>query len=267
MLMLALPEFIQKNINLKHISCFIGEYSKGQTFLVHQEKPRARTGFVYIEGEIMLTSENKKTAYHTGDLLCFPATSRYTYKVEEDNTKIYSVNFVLCNEDDEEVTPFSAPTLLAHVHNDMIREQFLRCLHLFRTSTNRIALKGETFSLFSSVVLLYTSENAPSNIQGAIDTIRNNIHDELRISDLAAACGMSESTFRREFHRYAGVSPKQYILDRKINKAKQMLRSGYYPIKEICLILGFYDDAYFSKLFKKATGMTPMQYAQEKSKV
>ncbi|MBR2612311.1 MAG: AraC family transcriptional regulator [Clostridia bacterium] len=266
MQMQSLSSLIQSNIDLRHISAFCSERKKGEVGSATMEKPRQRSALVYVEGEMTLHSDGKKTICKTGDLLFFPHGSRYQIHCEED-TKQYGVNFILLDENGEEVLPFTVPTLLAHdMEETLIYEQFARCITLYRTSTNRIALKGEVFSLFSSVLVLYTTKNAPTGIQPAIDTIRNSIHDELRIADLASACGMSESTFRREFHRYAGVSPKQYILDRKLNKAKQMLRSGYYPIKEICMILGFFDDAYFSKIFKKNTGMTPMQYAEKAGK-
>lgn len=259
----SLLDLIQKNINMKHISCSYNDFSQGE---VHGciEKPRSRSGLALFDGAVEFSVGGKKTACTAGDVFFLPAGALYAFKILEERVKVHLVNFELYGENDESITPFDAPTLLGNAGDSLIREQFLRCVTLFRTSTNRISLKSETFSLFSSAILLFSSENIPANIQVAVDTIRNNIHDELRISELAAACGMSESTFRREFHRFAGVSPKQYILDRKISKAKQMLRSGDYPIKEICLILGFYDDAYFSKLFKKATGLTPMQYAQEK---
>ena len=259
----SLIDLIHKNINMKHISCFLGEFAQGERHGAI-EKPRARCGLALFDGAIEFTFDGKKTLYSSGSVLFLPTGSRYSYKVLDETLRVYSVNFELFGEKDESVVPFDTPTLLGNEGDLGIREQFARCVTLFRTSTNRIALKSEAFSLLSSVILLFSREKVPENIRLAVDTIRNNIHDELRISELAAACGMSESTFRREFHRYALISPKQYILDRKISKAKQMLRSGDYPIKEICLILGFYDDAYFSKLFKKATGLTPMQYAQEK---
>lgn len=261
----SLSSLIQSNIDLRHISVFASKHEKGQASSGYADKPRPQSGIVYIDGDVTLQVQGKKTAYKTGDLLFYPTGSKYSFLFHSDTT-FYGLNFNLIGEDGEEIIPFDAPTLLTHSADALIVDQFARCLNLYRTSTNRIALKGEAFALVSHAIVAYTTKNAPSGIQPAIDTIRNSIHDELRVCDLAAACGMSESTFRREFHRYAGVSPKQYILERKINKAKQMLRSGYYPIKEICMILGFFDDAYFSKIFKKSTGMTPMQYAEQAGK-
>ncbi len=262
----SLSTLIQSNIDLRHISAFCLKSEKGSLGSATIDKPRQRSALVYVDGVLTVQFANKKVTYSTGDLLFFPHGASYSLYYNETTTQ-YGVNFILLDENGEEIIPFDVPTLLAdNTQDSLIVEQFVRCVNMYRTSTNRIALKGEVFSLFSTAIVTYTTKKAPAGIQPAIDIIRNSIHDELRIADLALTCGMSESTFRREFHRYAGVSPKQYILDRKLNKAKQMLRSGYYPIKEICMILGFFDDAYFSKIFKKSTGMTPMQYAEKAGK-
>lgn len=262
----SLTSLLQAGIDLRHISVFSSTHEEGYNGTYYMDKPRTNSGIVYVEGTVIVQSKGEKTTYRTGDLLFFPRDAKYSLFYPE-RSSVYGVNFNLYNEDGEELIAFDVPTILAHnTEESVMKEQLLNCLSLYRTSTNRIALKGEVFSLVSSAIVAYATKNTPTGIQPAIDTIRNSIHDELRIADLAAACGMSESTFRREFHRYAGVSPKQYILERKINKAKQMLRSGCYPIKEICMILGFFDDAYFSKIFKKSTGLTPMQYAEKAGK-
>lgn len=73
-------------------------------------------------------------------------------------------------------------------------------------------------------------------------------------------CAMSESAFRRSFKAASGISPKRYINNLRIKKAKQMLVNSDASVSEICSSLGFYDNAYFTKSFKKITGKTPVQY-------
>ena len=106
------------------------------------------------------------------------------------------------------------------------------------------------------------AEREFSAILPAIDYIRAHLCEDVRVDTVAALCDMCESSLRREFSRAIGMSPKAYILRQKLKMAARMLHSGLYSIKEICEHLGFYDDAYFSKLFKRHTGMTPMQYAR-----
>ena len=79
---------------------------------------------------------------------------------------------------------------------------------------------------------------------------------------LPLALGMYElgpffyELFRAEF----GVSPLSYRDRLLVRRAKTMLEAGDIPVKEIALSLGFETAAYFSRFFKKQTGMTPMTY-------
>ena len=101
-----------------------------------------------------------------------------------------------------------------------------------------------------------------STVLPALDYVHAHLCEDVRVDHLAALCDMCESSLRREFSAAIGMSPKSYILQKKLSLASRMLASGLYAIKEICDLLGFYDDAYFSKLFKRHTGMTPMQYSK-----
>jgi AraC-like DNA-binding protein len=58
------------------------------------------------------------------------------------------------------------------------------------------------------------------------------------------------------------MTPYQYALHAKINRAKQILAMGQWTVKEIASQVGFEDPYYFSRLFKKKTGLSPSQYAE-----
>jgi len=61
------------------------------------------------------------------------------------------------------------------------------------------------------------------------------------------------------FKRYTGLSPAQYFLQLKLNKAKDLLLNTSMSIKEISVITGFESQYYFSRFFKKRIGMSPIQ--------
>jgi len=71
---------------------------------------------------------------------------------------------------------------------------------------------------------------------------------------------MSESSFRRMMIRKTGLSPIRYILNQKIEKAKQLLTVGELSVEDVAASLGFYDSAHFIKIFKNETGLTPTKY-------
>lgn len=90
--------------------------------------------------------------------------------------------------------------------------------------------------------------------------IRENLLKGITPEDVASQINMSYSWFRKLFKDYIGVSPAHYIQELKIQEAKQMLSDINTSIKEISYYLGFDDMAYFSKVFKKYTGYTPIEY-------
>lgn len=68
------------------------------------------------------------------------------------------------------------------------------------------------------------------------------------------------SWFRKVFKENTGISPGQYFIQLKIQKAKQLLGNPQYAIKEVAYMLKFESPFYFSKLFKQKTGFTPLQF-------
>ncbi len=79
-------------------------------------------------------------------------------------------------------------------------------------------------------------------------------------TSLADELCVSYSSFRRIFKEYTGFSPAKYILNMKINKAKEMLTNSPAEIKEIAYNLGFDNSDYFFTVFRRLTGQTPLAY-------
>ena len=94
--------------------------------------------------------------------------------------------------------------------------------------------------------------------------IDENICDSaLRVTELAAMCGISEVYFRREFKKYYGTSPLDYIKKRRIEIAKGLLQTGMCSITQTALQSGFESVSYFSYEFHRSTGITPAEYVKQ----
>ena len=81
---------------------------------------------------------------------------------------------------------------------------------------------------------------------------------------MAALCGYSVSRFSVLYKEQFGCSPKQDILNARIELACRMLRYTGVSITEIAAACGFQSIYYFSKYFKKVTGLSPKNYAENK---
>jgi AraC-like DNA-binding protein len=87
-----------------------------------------------------------------------------------------------------------------------------------------------------------------------------NLYKELNMTSLSADIGVSYKLFKQLFMEYTGLSPYQYFLHLKINKAKELLQSGQHSVKDVAYTLAFTNQYYFSRLFKKKTGSVPSHW-------
>ena len=102
------------------------------------------------------------------------------------------------------------------------------------------------------------SYSAP--VRKAADTLRHNFSQNLSLEQLADHVGMSPSHLSRTFTKEVGMSISQYVAALRCEEAASMLRSGDTPISEISAYVGYLDNNYFVKVFKKQYGVTPSDY-------
>ncbi|WP_367865546.1 AraC family transcriptional regulator N-terminal domain-containing protein [Pedobacter sp. WC2423] len=93
-----------------------------------------------------------------------------------------------------------------------------------------------------------------------IGYIKANLNQKININSLSSKACMSKATFYRLFKRELGISPNDFILTEKINRAKQMLATPGSKIAAVSYELGFSDSNYFIRVFKKLEGITPGSY-------
>jgi AraC-like DNA-binding protein len=103
----------------------------------------------------------------------------------------------------------------------------------------------------------------PHAVQRALEYLRLNYHQPIRVAELAHLAGMSESHFSRQFKIALGTSPIDWLRRERINQAKRRLQESDDPIKEIARQVGYADQFFFSKDFKKMTNLTPTRFREE----
>lgn len=91
----------------------------------------------------------------------------------------------------------------------------------------------------------------------AIDRIESDLTAELSLDDLAAIAGMSTFHFARSFKAATGEAPHRFVMRRRVERAKILLKTTALPIAEIAWRVGWENVSHFSQAFKSVTGMTP----------
>lgn len=97
----------------------------------------------------------------------------------------------------------------------------------------------------------------------AIKYIQFNYARDIGINDVAAAVGISRSHLYRVFVNSIGRSPVEYLTDFRISEACALLETTTLSVAEIANSVGFFDQFYFSRVFKKAKGVPPSRYLQK----
>lgn len=94
----------------------------------------------------------------------------------------------------------------------------------------------------------------------AVSYFNEYYNTDICIEEYAASRHMSTSWFIRNFRKYTGFTPMQYILEIRISNAESLLEATEYNITEISRIVGYENPLYFSRLFKKSKGLSPSEY-------
>lgn len=111
-------------------------------------------------------------------------------------------------------------------------------------------------------------QNLPyaEEINKCVVFINENLSSALKTSDLAKKYRLSESTFYRAFVSIMGISPKQYIIQQRLNTAAFLLKVTAKTIQTISYEVGYYSEFQFSRDFKKKYGNAPSNFRNNRSK-
>ena len=102
-----------------------------------------------------------------------------------------------------------------------------------------------------------------SPVQMMLAYIEQHETDVIRLEQLAAACQKSPSQAERLFRAELGIPPYRYVLNRKIDLARQLLTETGMSVRDIAAYLSFEDEFYFSGLFRRKVGLSPTQYRKK----
>ncbi len=102
-----------------------------------------------------------------------------------------------------------------------------------------------------------------SEIELATTYFHEHYHTAISIESYASSRGMSTSWFIRGFKEYTGATPMQYILSIRITSAQSLLETTEYSVAEISQIVGYENPLYFSRIFKKQSGLSPSEYRKQ----
>ena len=105
-----------------------------------------------------------------------------------------------------------------------------------------------------------TGNSSSQYVLNAIKYIQFNYSQDISIDDIAKSVGVSRSHLYRVFMSNVGQSPIDYLTNYRISEACYLLKNSQLSIAEIAVSVGFFDQFYFSRVFKKNKGVPPSKY-------
>ena len=92
------------------------------------------------------------------------------------------------------------------------------------------------------------------------DHVEAHLDDRLTLTDLAGVACLSPYHFSRSFKQAVGVGPQRYVMQRRLEQAKTLMRRTKEPLAEIAQRVGFADQSHLTMIFRREIGMTPGRY-------
>ena len=208
--------------------------------------------YVFDDGRIMRTDENA--------LFYLPKGS--SYHVEQHQIGgCYAINF------DAEIsdTPFS----VSFRNTESLLHHFKAACEAWKSKNDQAnllamrALYDGIYQMQKEQKKQYTPKTQVSLITPAVEKMeRAFTQNGLTVCELAAMCEISEVYFRRLFLNAFGISPKEYIIQKRIEYAKDLLLSGDFSVLEVSKMCGYTEPCHFSREFSKRVGASPNQYTR-----
>ncbi len=136
-------------------------------------------------------------------------------------------------------------------------------LYAQHLATSLAAYLLERFSVFPLPLKEYTHGLGKSDLARVLGYIHECLTEDLSLDELAACVHLSPYHFARLFKQSTGVPPHEYVIQQRIEKAKDLLRSGRLTVGEVAQAVGFSDHSKLDRHFKRLTNLTPRQFRQQ----
>lgn len=121
---------------------------------------------------------------------------------------------------------------------------------------------AQHYSARSGTPRQITGGVAEKSLHRVLEYIQANLAGDLHLQELAEIADLSTFHFAKLFKRSTGWSPHQFVLQRRLERAKELLRNPHITLSEVSLRAGFADQSHLSNVFRRFVGLTPSRFRE-----
>lgn len=212
----------------------------------------------HVQNEGLREHPGLKLEAVPGSILYIPKGERYVTTLKDDESVVIAVDFDLAGEN-------PAPFVTRFSDGSSVGACFTKIEAAWKRkdSTHLPECKSQLYRIIELIARqrsLFLPSEKFAKIATAVDYLHENyLRNDFRLEELAEMSGISYRYFETLFRRKYGITPKEYLLSMKMERAKELLAEGLL-IRDIALLLGYRDIYHFGKIFTAKTGYTPTEY-------
>ena len=216
-----------------------------------------------LSGKVTINVESTAYILEPGMLLHVPKGAKLIKKsVERKPVQVACVFYRMLREDSvpsNEHFKLQVENKEAIIHNIVELKKFneqpvltaeLKCQRLFLTLLETVV----------DGVRQHDEKEYGYSIEEILHFIHKHYQEHLSVTDIAHFFKIDRRHLAYIFKRYTGMSPLNYLTEYRIRRSKELLRQEDYSITKVAELVGFEDNLYFSRIFKKRTGYSPSAY-------
>ena len=224
-------------------------------------QPFSRLNFV-VDGSCVFYSDNQRIEMEPGNVYLIPGAIPNGY-YGTDSVELINFEFFLTMPDGLDYFSSCKRYLSYKIPMGKIK-QIISC-YTSNDATDMLYLKSVVWESISKFAQMLTEDEKrrviySNTVQKAIVYIRKNLSSSLTVKEVSDGIFASYSALNNKFRKELGLSVSEYIEHLVMKEAQRKLLTSDVPIGRISAMLGFCDQFYFSRRFKKLFGMTPQEF-------
>lgn len=246
-------------------------HHRGGTFDTLRGKQQTNIGYLK-RGTCVFSTAAQSVEIHAGEMIYIPEGTRYISKSTGDPDVLYYCIHVSFRADKDGMRfdqKFGmqkiAPLPKAEFGEEIVE---LHSLLEEGDATARLTAIGRFYALYTEILPLLDTAKLPArspSVIKALSYIEKHCTENYTTAELAKECFISESRLYHLFREELATTPVAYKNQMKILRSLEHIKTGYRTVEEISEMLGFHSAAYFRRVFKEFTGLSPMEYRKKYS--